>query len=75
MTLCPALQSCRSVDDNNLLLGSAEDDQLVAESVKFFQRVGKLWDSTAEENLVLLLGCHLTVLVPYGLDCVDLTES
>lgn len=70
--MCPAHPSRRSVDDNDLLLSSAEDNQLIAESVQLFKSVGELWDSAAEEDLVLLLSGHLAVFVPHSFDGVGL---
>jgi hypothetical protein len=61
-----------SIDNDDLLLSSAEDDQLIAKCVQCLDGVGEIWDSAAEQDLVLFLGGHLTVLVPHSLDCVDL---
>ena len=75
MSVARAFHSSFSIDNDDLLLSSAEDDQLIAKTVQFLDGVGEVWGSAAEQDLVLFLGGNLTVLVPHGLDCVNLPES
>jgi hypothetical protein len=63
------------VNNDDLLLGSAEDDQSIAESIQCLHGIGDIWDSATEQNLVLCFGSNLAILVPHGLDCVDLSKS
>jgi hypothetical protein len=63
------------VNNDDLLLGGAEDDQSIAESVQFLHGISDIWDFATEQDLVLCFSSNLAVLVPHGLDCVDLLKS
>jgi hypothetical protein len=62
------------INNDNLLFSGTEDDQSIAESVQCLHGIGDLWDPATEQDLMLCFGGNLAILVPHGLDCVDLSE-
>jgi hypothetical protein len=62
------------INNDDLLLSGTENDQSIAKPVQCFHGIGDLWDFATEQDLVLCFGGNLAILVPHGLDCVDLLE-